>query len=383
MLALALSVALLNQEQPARLRTICRIGAAVLVERMADEPMVSVQLWASSRSVPETPKTHGWRHLLEHLMAKGVSGQVDFKLESEGGYLRAQTLRDAMVFEINVPPKELKLAVSSILDILKPLQASEESIASEVRIMREEFATSEESSKLSRGAWSAAFAEHGLDPNGSLEVMSTATLKDLRALQSNHFYPENLVLTIAGPIDIKQTTELAVEAIGMKQGAIRTPVPERPAGKPGRVEVSAIGEGRAAIVDTFDAPKTVGALAFALAVGSKLEGAFVTYTPTTNRGLILLAQTEKSSGAGIAIDEVTDSDWGTLYATGKLLARRWVQRYLGSASGVAFIRGLLLAQNHGSRPEQMLRTIDNLTLEQFKLGARAFSKEQAVTVVGS
>ncbi|MBC8065904.1 MAG: insulinase family protein [Chlorobia bacterium] len=382
MLALALSVALLHLEEPPRLRTISRNGAAILVERMPDEPMISVQLWASARSVPETSKTHGWRHLLEHLIARG-KGDLDRRLETNGSYLRARTFRDAMQIEINVGPRQLDLAISAVTEILRPLETSQAQIEKEVDIMRQEFATYENSSRLNSAAWFQAYGEPGLDPFGKLETISQATPDGLRDLQRKHFYPENLVLSIAGPVDVKQATALANAAIGMKQGAIRVPDKDRAGGKPGRVETDGYGEGRAALVGSFDRPQTVGALAFALSVGSGEEGAFVTYTPSIFGGLVIVGQTEKQSGIGLKIDGIGSNDWPHLFALGKILARNWIGRYLTSASGVAYFRGLLLCQSHASRPEAMLQALDRLTLAEFTEAGQSFSKEKAVTVVGS
>jgi predicted Zn-dependent peptidase len=383
MLALALSVALMSQDEPPRLRTICRNGAAVIVERMAEEPSISVQLWASSRGVPETPDSHGLRHLLEHLVAPGRARDLDRKLESAGGYLRATTYRDAMQFEIVVKPSHLDLALSAVGELLRPIEVDQSRIDREVAIMRQEFATYDDPSKLSRGAWEGAFGQEAMDPFGNLEIMAKATPATLLEIQRKHFYPENLVLSIAGPVDIKKATEASVEAIGMKQGALRIPSPRAQTGKATRIEVDGFGEARAAIVPGFDRPKTAGCLAFALAIASGIEGSFATYTPSADRGMVIVGQTEKLAGVGLKIDGVAESEMPKLYAIGKILARQWVQRYLRTSGGVAYIRGLMLVQNHASRPEQLLATIDNLSFAQFSEAARAFSKENCVVVVGS
>src|SRR5688500_7954220 len=83
-------------QQPPRLRTVLPSGAIVLVERMPAATSLSVQLFASARAVPESKQTHGWRHLLEHLVARGPKGDIDARLESQGAFMRARTLRDAM-----------------------------------------------------------------------------------------------------------------------------------------------------------------------------------------------------------------------------------------------------------------------------------------------
>lgn len=383
MLTLAISIALLNQQEPPRLRTICKNGAAILVERMAEEPMISVQLWASARIVRDTKETHGWRHLLEHLMARGQNKDLDRRLEMVGGYLRARTFRDAMQFEIVVGPTQLDLALSVANELLKPVQVEQGEIDRELLIMRQEFATNDNPSRLSAGAWQQAYGDYGLDAFGSLEAMAKATPESLRELQRKHFYPENLVLTIAGPVDIQRTTEKAIESVGMRQGAIKRPEPDPPPGNPGRIEVEGFGEGRAAMVDGYNTPSTVGSLAFALAIASGVEGAFVTYTPTLQRGLVIVGQIEKQSGIGLKIDATPPSDLPNLFALGRALARNWVERYLHTASGVAYIRGLLLCHSPSSRPEAMLQAIDQLTFDQFQAAARRFDKASAVTVVGS
>lgn len=383
MLSLAISVALLTQQEPPRLRTICKNGAAILVERMADEPVISVQLWASARSVKDSKDTHGWRHLMEHLVARGQRNDLDKRLETLGCYLRARTFRHAMQFEIVVGQSQLKLAMSAIHELLQPLKVEQAQIDKELAIMREEYATYDNQSRLAAGAWNQAYGDAGLDPFGSLETMAKATPESLRELHRKHFYPENLVLTIAGPVDIKQATELATEFIGMRQGAIKLPDAPQAAGKTGRIEIEGFGEGRAAMVEGYDRPITVGSLAFALSIASGVEGSFVTYTPSQQRGLVIVGQIEKQAGIGLKIDGTTEEDLPRLFQIGKILARHWVERYLYSASGVAYIRGLLLSQSIASRPEAMIAAIEQLTFAQFKEAAHNFSKDRAVTVVGS
>ena len=382
MLALALSVALLNVQDPPRQRTICKNGTVILVERMADEPAISIQLWASAQSVPETKSTHGFRHLLEHLAARG-SGDLDSRLEQQGCYMTARTFRDAMQIEVNVGPRQLDLGISALLEVIKPLQTSQASIDREVGVLRQEFATYDDASKLSSAGWIGAYGDFGLDPFGNLETLSKATPDVLRELHRKHFYPENLAIVISGPVDIKAASEKAVASFGIKQGGIRVLGEPLPPGKSGRVEVEGFGEGRSAITPGYDHPRTVGALSFALAVASGMKGAFVTYTPSVARGLVTVGQTERTSGMGLRIDAIGDDEWPRLFAVGKILARRWIDLYLRSASGVAYLRGLLLCQNPAARPELMLEAVDVLTFGQFKEAATLFSKEKGVTVVGA
>src|SRR5690242_17678119 len=95
-------------DEPPRLRTVLDNDAVILVEPMPKEPTISVQLFASAKYVPETEATHGFRHLLEHLVAHG-DGTIDPKLESQACFMDAETLRDAMQIEFRVGPNQLQL----------------------------------------------------------------------------------------------------------------------------------------------------------------------------------------------------------------------------------------------------------------------------------
>lgn len=381
--ALACLIALqAPSDEPSRIRTLCPNGSVVLVEKMPREPMISVQLWASARAVPETKEAHGFRHLLEHLLVRGRAKDVDVKLESQGCYLHARTYRDAMQIEVNVGPRQLNLAVETIKELLKPLETTQAEIDREVGVMGEEFAIYDNASRLSAAAWDQAYGDNGIDPFGDLETLKKATPAALREIQRKHFYPENLALVIAGPIDLNEASHIATELVGSKQGAIRVADSARPAGKTGRIETDGFGEGRAALVGGYDSPKTVAALAAALSVASGIEGAFVTYTPSVQRGLIIVGQTERTSGMGLAIDAVVEGDEPRLFNIGRYLAKAWVDRQLRTARGVANLRGLLLCQGAGYKPEQMLSAIGQMTFAQFQDGIQALKKDNAVTVVG-
>ena len=76
-------------------RTILGNEAVVLTESFPKSPTVSVQLFVSASATPDTPETHGWRHLIEHLAAPGRNRDLDRRIESAGGFLSEIPLREA------------------------------------------------------------------------------------------------------------------------------------------------------------------------------------------------------------------------------------------------------------------------------------------------
>jgi hypothetical protein len=371
------------QEAPQRLRTLFPNGAILLVENISGAATASVQLFASSRRLPDTPENHGYRHLLEHLLLKGPAKDLDLRLESQGMVLLGKTLRDAMQIEVRCEASQIPAAMDALGELLKPIHVSVADIASEVSVMRQEDALQSDALRLSRAEWAEAFGEQGLDPFGETDVMAKATPEALSAYQEELFAANNLVLVISGPFDVETQSKAARGFLKDRSGKASAAEVERAKGIPGRTQIDdAFGEARAARVPGFREPSAAGALAAALAVASQLENAFVIYTPSAGTGLIIVGRSDENSGVGLKIDSLEEGDIAALFPLGKLLAHRWLVRQLESPSSSASIRGLLLCQGPSYKPEQMLENIDALKWPEFIQGFHMFSKDNADIAVG-
>jgi hypothetical protein len=373
---------LAGQGQPPRLRTVLPNGAAILVEPMPSRS-VSIQLWASSRGVEERPETHGLRHLLEHVLALGPDRDLDRRLESKGGFLRARTFRDATQVEITVPADQLDLGFTALGEVLKPLRVSPEQLSKEVKIIDQELGLLDDDALLNEAAWTKGFGQTALDPFGDLEMMRAATPEDVESIRKKQFAASNLVVVVVGPVNLDGATAMARSVVGSLPKVAASPMRDRMWGMPGPAEVDAYGEARAAIVPEFASSKTVGALAAALAIASKLEDCYVTYTPSTKNGLVILGRTDAKQGLGVYVDGLDPSAVAGLLLRGKSLAASWVQQKLRTPAGVGYLRGLLLSQGIENRPEMMLDAIQALDYKAFAAGVQALKKGTAVEVVGT
>jgi len=371
------------QEEAPRLRTILPNGPVILVERMPTAKSVSVQLFASARGARDTEETHGMRHLLEHLVLKGKDRKLDLRMESQGLLFTGKTHRDAMQIAFECPPDALPKALAALTEILEPIEVTPDEIAREVRIIGEEIALMPDTMKLSATGWSAAYAKAGLDPVGSVSALSKATPEGLGDLQRRHFQGQNLALVITGPLELNRTTKLARDLLKDIDKGEKPEAESRTAGTPGRMETElAFGEARGAMVGGFDEPETAWALCAALATAAKLEEAFVTYTPTVERALIFVGRTSGRSGVGLLIDDLDEAGEAELFPIGKQLGRNWVESHLRTPSGVAYLRGMLLCQSPGSRPETMLEHIVKMEWPDFRKGMELLRKERAAIAVG-
>ncbi len=376
----AIAIAAPAIQDPPRLRTVLENNAVILVEPMPKEPVISVQLFASARYIPETEATHGYRHLLEHVLMRG-DGSLDRKLESQACFMKAATLRDAMQIDLTVGPNQLQLGLDTLATLLRKPSFTQDRLDRELRVMRNEFAMVDSPMALSSAAWKCAYGEAGLDPMGTFDSIYRATPEKLTEVFDRQFAAEGLALVIAGPVNLDKATQMA-KALLAPRPKSKFAVPDlKRAGKAGRETAESSGEARGAIVPSFKMPQTVAALAASLAISSELAGCFVIYTPSDRAGLVLIGRTESSSGLGAFIDSLQRP--ADLYPRGRAMARQWVERQLQTPQGVGFLRGLLLCQGQSNRPEMMLQALDAMTQKQFEEGVQALTAGTAAVSVGA
>lgn len=385
MLSLAIGLTLLRtrQGEPPRLRTILPNQSTILIEPVPHSHIISLQLWAAAKGVGERAETHGLRHLMEHIIALGPKRDLDERLESVGGTLTARTYRDATQIEVDVPPDQIDLGLEAISEMLQPIQVTPDQIAIESKVIDQELGLLSDDALLNTAAWKQAYGDAALDPFGDMEVIQAATPADLEAIHKHQFIAPNVVLVISGPVGLDAATSKARAILLPLPAVPDNPEKTRPVGVGGQATADAFGEARAAPVPEFASMKTVSALAAALAIASRLDDCYVTYTPSTQNGLVIVGRTESNQGLGAYIDNLDDAAMGALYAPGKSLAAAWVDRQLHSPAQIANARGLIMCQDVSAKPEMIEDTVQQMTFDDFKQGINALKSANAVSVRGT
>lgn len=370
------------QDSP-RLKTELPNRARILAETFPGARLMAVQLFASVRGAADTPETHGYRHLLEHLIVKGTNGDLDMRLESKGVFLKAETYRDFMHVSIVGPYDQLDLALDAIKQILTPPHWTQDQLAKEAKVIAQELVLLPDSILFSNALWLSAFGDAGIDPMGDAATIAKATPEQLMALHRAHFASQNLLLVVSGPVKLDDVTRKATALLGGLRPSQSAAQAASPEGKPGRVDVpAAFGEARAALVQGAAAPKTAAVLAAALAISSLVDASFVTWTPTIRPGLVIVGQTEDNNGLGRKIDAMSDAERATYFEAARNLAHRWISSKLGDPVESGLLRGELLVLNWSARPDDLLDNVDKMTLNDFLQGFQAFEKERCIVGVG-
>lgn len=180
-----------------------RIGAIQIPNSKASCIIVA----GDSSKLSDTQRTHGFRHLVEHLMMDRPG--VDEKLEGIGGMSLASTLPDWIQIVVKVPSGQEHAAVEAIVRIIQPIDPSDARIAKEIKILGEEIALLEPTSQLASKMVPELFGGVRMGPIGEIETLKLATAPQLRSLQRLQFCSQNLAVIYVGSLPTKNGLALA------------------------------------------------------------------------------------------------------------------------------------------------------------------------------
>lgn len=338
-----------------QLRTILPNGSVVFVEKR-DAPYASIQLILGTRGLIETPANHGYRHLLEHLVARSIP-KHDFQLESQGGALYAYTARDWMRFEWRVPPELIPVALGGISKFLKPQVFGKDLIERESKMIGLERSHLSPSDRSSIEIWSAIFGAEGQDAVGTWESTSKAEPEQLTDIWRTITRSNNVVISASGPIDIKTFTD---DASSLVRGLASNNAVRSNRKAAGNVSTNqAVG----LALQSIEKDATAAMMVAAFGMTSRIPSPFVTFTPTASGGVLLLGSLGTSIPRGTGADE---SDVA-IYHRGKQLALEWLDSKLMTPEGSAEFNGTLLSLSPAIRPRKLRENFENVNYELLKV----------------
>lgn len=353
-LALACAQPTLPQADITRLRTILPNQLTVLVENMPSQT-VAVQVWIAGVSPRETRLTHGYRHLLEHIMARADGGKWDRLIESTGGVMDAETARDGMVFRVQVPSEQLPLALDCLAAVVKQRTVNPAAVAREARSIYHEAALRPASALKITEVWQRQYADAGLDPFGNPDLLANAVPKQLEQMWAKLLNTRQMAVTVVGPVDLDTTTAQIKRRFSFLEAL---PVPSEPN------QTVSMGAGKQPgswwmTVDSVAEPRTAAGIAAGLAMASQLSDSYFSYVPLSGPSVVLVGGEEPSI-------KVADLDADSLYELGQQLALAWINRQLSDPVATAAFRGRLLAQGASLKPETLRENIQAMQPSQFR-----------------
>ena len=186
-------------------------GLTVLLQENHTTELASAQLWVKTGSIYENALLGtGISHFTEHMLFKGTKTRNPFQITSSiqaiGGHINAYTTFDRTVYYIDLPSEKLESALDILSDIVfYSLFSPKEALREKEVIFREiDMSEDDPDRLLSQLLFETAFTKHPYRYPiiGLRSLFQELTCKQLSEYYHTHYIPNNMVLVIAGALDI-------------------------------------------------------------------------------------------------------------------------------------------------------------------------------------
>lgn len=185
---------------------------------MSGLPSATIAVWVRTGSRFEAKRVNGISHFLEHMVFKGSrkfpSAKEIFELvDSLGAENNAGTSKEWTNFYIKARVGVMDIAYDLLSDVvLRPLLDAKE-LERERGVILEEIAMIEDTplNKIGDVFENLVFdgTPLGLDIIGTREIIKSLSRDDFVAYRSRHYFPKNMLLTVAGGVDYKTVLSLS------------------------------------------------------------------------------------------------------------------------------------------------------------------------------
>ena len=198
-------------ELPSPVRQVLPNGLRLIVQEHRASDIVAVYLYVGVGVRYERPDQLGYSHFQEHMLFKGTDkwgpGYIDRTVEGVGGRTNATTSFDFTDFYILVPKEALETALQTLADMAFRSTFAPAEVAREREVIFEEanIETDNPKTAIIRQLYGMVFADnpYGYPVLGTRPTMNAATSEALKAYNKKYYTPENMVLVVAGPVDVK------------------------------------------------------------------------------------------------------------------------------------------------------------------------------------
>lgn len=193
-------------------------GLRIITVSMPSLESATLGVWVKTGSRNEEKKLNGISHFLEHMVFKGskkrpTAREISEAVDSIGGEFNAGTSKDWTDFYIKARAANIGTAFDVLGDmVLNPLLKSEE-IEREKGVIIEEIAMYEDTPmhRIGEVFEQLIYSGNSLgwDIAGTKETVKEIKKNDFENYRKIHYYPENLLVTVAGGFEEKKVLSFA------------------------------------------------------------------------------------------------------------------------------------------------------------------------------
>ncbi|MCG8348088.1 MAG: insulinase family protein [Chloroflexales bacterium] len=215
-------------------------GLHILVEELPHTHSVSVGCFVAVGTRHESGPLSGVSHLIEHMCFKGTrrfptARLLSLAIEEFGGLVNASTSYESTVYWAKVANIHFDRALESLVEMLRYPLFDPHELEKERRVIIEEIRGTQDSPSdwvhelIHTSIWGDQ--PLGRDIAGTIETVNSISRADLLMFWQQHYTLANMVISIAGNIDMEQIVKAVSTAFagvnpGSKQPALPTSSPQ-------------------------------------------------------------------------------------------------------------------------------------------------------------
>src|SRR5437763_2344524 len=211
-----------REDQGQTTKVVLKNGLTVIVREQHAVPLTSITTFVKAGYFDEDDRISGISHVIEHMFFKGTTkrpvGQIARETQGLGGYLNAYTYYDRTVYHTEVPAENMEKALEIQADALwnSVYDATELKKEIEVVLQENNRKLDNPSAVASEKLYATAFQQHRMRRwrIGTSEGLRALTRDDVVGYVKKYYRPSNIILTIAGRVDVEDAIAEAVKLYG-------------------------------------------------------------------------------------------------------------------------------------------------------------------------
>ena len=192
-------------------------GATLVLRSIPSAPVTVVDMWV--RAGASADGGSGAAHALEHMAFKGAKdapgGRIDAIIEGTGGIISAATLPDATHYWASVSPDEAVNVIHAMPRILHEPALAPDAWERERKVIIEEIerAGTDIEAEARRALAARLYGPFASPSSGTAGAIRALTPDAIRAFHRRCYRPENIVMVIAGKLDLQPIQKAALDAL--------------------------------------------------------------------------------------------------------------------------------------------------------------------------
>jgi len=203
----------MREDEGLATKVVLKNGLTVIVREQQAVPLASITTYVKAGYFNEDDRISGISHVIEHMFFKGTAkrpvGEIARQTQALGGYLNAYTYYDRTVYHTEVPAENMKQALEIQADALWNSTYDAGELAKEIEVVLQENSRKLDSppAVAAEKLYETAFQQHRMKRwrIGTPAGLRALTRDDIVEYVKKYYRPSNIILSIAGQVNIEDT----------------------------------------------------------------------------------------------------------------------------------------------------------------------------------